>query len=258
VKIQLLPSTFDERGRARPEQRLSCFLVDERVTLDAGSIALALSDAQRESVRDVVVTHPHMDHIATLPIFIDDLFGSLREPVRVHATQEVIELLVRDVFNGTVYPPFHKFSNRHTRVMEFVPFRTREEFRVAHLSIEAVAVNHIVPTVGMLLSDGETTVAFSSDTYRTEEFWEVVNAAPRLDALLIEASFPNELQELAEVSRHLTPALLGEELRKLRHDGVEILVMHLKPAYRERLVSELNALGLPRLRVMEPGRDYTF
>ena len=138
MKIQLLPSTFDADGRASGEQRLSCFLIDDRVTIDAGSIALALTDAQRETIRDIIITHPHMDHIATLPIFVDDLFGSLEEPVRVHATAEVCELLARDVFNGTVYPPFQNFDNGRTPVMRFVPFREGEEFRAAHLTLRAV------------------------------------------------------------------------------------------------------------------------
>ncbi|HEX8290991.1 MAG TPA: MBL fold metallo-hydrolase, partial [Pyrinomonadaceae bacterium] len=135
-----MPSTIDAEGRASPEQRLSCFVVDGRVCIDAGSIAIGLSAEERARVRDVVVTHPHMDHVATLPIFVDDLFGSLEEPVRVHATAEVCGLLVRDVFNGTVYPPFQNFDNGRTRVMEFVPFREGEEFRVAHLTVKAVAV----------------------------------------------------------------------------------------------------------------------
>ena len=258
MKIKLLPSTFDCRGLATPEQRLSCFVVDGRVAIDAGSIAIAITDEERETVRDVVVTHPHMDHIATLPIFIDDLFSTLEEPVRVHATAEVIEMLTRDIFNGTVYPPFQDFSNARTRVMEFVPFRTGEEFRVAHLRLTAVPVHHIVPTVGMVLTDGATTVAFSSDTSSTEDFWTLVNDMPRVDSLLIEASFPNSLSKLAEVSGHLTPAALGQELRKLKHEGLEILAVHLKPSFREQLVDELAALGVPRLSAMEPGREYSW
>jgi ribonuclease BN (tRNA processing enzyme) len=258
MKIKLLPSTFDAEGRATAEQRLSCFLIDDRVTIDAGSIAIALTGAQRDSVRDVIVTHPHMDHIATLPIFVDDLFGSLTEPVRIHATPDVCELIARDVFNGTVYPPFQKYSNEHTRVMEFVPFRTGEEFRVAHLTVTAVEVNHIVPTVGMLLTDGRTTLAFSSDTSATEEFWHLVNRRPHVDALLIEASFPNSMARLAEVSGHLTPEALGAELRKLKHQDLDILAVHLKPSFRTQLVRELADLGLPRLTAMEPGREYAW
>ena len=36
-------------------------------------------------------------------------------------------------------------------------------------------VNHIVPTVGLVVSDGKKSVAFSSDTAETEEFWKIVN-----------------------------------------------------------------------------------
>ena len=256
MKIQLLPSTFDENGGASLEQRLSCFLVDDRVTIDAGSIAISLSDAQRSTVRDIIVTHPHMDHIATLPIFVDDLFGLLEEPVRIHATQEVIDLLERDVFNGTVYPRFSGLTNGRTHVMQYVPFVPGEEFKVAHLTVVAVPVTHIVPTVGMVLTDGKVTVAFSSDTSSTEDFWQLVNRMPRIDALLIESSFPNSMARLAEISGHLTPASLGEELRKLKHDHIDILAMHLKPTYREALLEELAALNVPGLVPMEPGREY--
>jgi len=238
------------------EQRLTCFLIDDRVTIDAGSVAIALSDAQRETVRNIIITHPHMDHIASLPIYIDDLFATLEEPIRIHATEEVIKLLERDVFNWTIYPRFSDLSNEHGRVMEYVPFRIGEEFQVAHLKVTAVAVNHIVPTVGLIISDGKTTIAFSSDTAETEEFWELVNRTPRIDALLIEASFPNSMTKLAEVSKHFTPASLGRELRKLDHNGIDILTVHLKPAYRDTLIEELAALGIPKLRVMEPGRTY--
>src|SRR3954462_1946527 len=175
LRIKLIPRTIDAEGRAAPEHRLSCFLIDGRVAIDAGSIAIGLDDAERGTVRDVILTHPHMDHIATLPIFIDDLFGSLEEPVRVHATEDVCEMIVRDVFNGTVYPPFQDFDNGRTRVMQFVPFRACEEFRVAHLRVKAVPVNHIVPTVGLVITDGATTAAFSGATAATDEFWRLIN-----------------------------------------------------------------------------------
>ena len=256
MKIQLLPSTFDAQGKATLEQRLTCFLIDDLVTVDAGSIAIALTDAQRETVRDIIVTHPHMDHIASLPIYIDDLFATLDEPIRIHATEEVIEMLERDIFNWTVYPRFSGLNNEKGPVMQYVPFSTGKEFQVAHLRVTAVAVNHIVPTVGLIVTDDKTTVAFSSDTAETEDFWKLVNNRPRIDALLIEASFPNSMAKLAEVSRHFTPASLAKELRKLDHNGIDILTVHLKPAYRQTLVDELNALRIPKLSVMEPGCTY--
>lgn len=258
MRVQLLPSSFDSQGHATSEQRLTCFLIDECVAVDAGSIALALTAEQRQGVRDIIVTHPHMDHIACLPIFIDDLFETLESPVRVHATPEVIELLERDVFNWNVYPRFSELKNEFGPVMEYVPIPTGKEIRVAHLTVTAVAVNHIVPTVGLVVSDGKSIIAFSSDTAETDEFWNLINRAPRIDALLIEASFPNSMAKLAEVSRHFTPASLQRDLLKLTHNGLDILAVHIKPAYRQMVIDELNALNIPRLDVMEPGRTYSW
>lgn len=256
MKIQLLPSTFDQQGRATQEQRLTCYLIDDCVAIDAGSIALSISQEQRNTVRDIIVTHPHMDHIASLPIFIDDLFGFLESPVRIHATEEVINLLERDIFNWTVYPRFSELKNERGPVMEYVPFRVGVEFEVAHLRVTTVNVNHIVPTVGMIVTDGKTTIAFSSDTAETEDFWTLVNSTPHIDALLIEASFPNAMAELAEASRHFTPESLKRELGKLDHNGLDILTVHLKPAYREKVARELKALAIPQLEIMEAGRTY--
>lgn len=256
MKIELLPSSFDGNGRATLDQRLTCFLIDDCVAVDAGSLALALTDYQHQKVRDIVITHPHMDHVASLPIFVDDLYSMLEEPVRIHATQEVIDLLERDVFNWTVYPRFSELGNDYGPVMKYVPIPVGEEFSVSHLRMTAIPVNHIVPTVGLIVSDGKSTVAFSSDTAATDAFWDAVNQSARLDALLVEASFPNSMARLAEVSRHLTPATLGHELKKLNHNGLEILAVHLKPAYRHIIIEELNALGIQKLGVMEPGRVY--
>ncbi|PYS70348.1 MAG: hypothetical protein DMF69_13895, partial [Acidobacteria bacterium] len=239
MRIQLLPSTFDGQGHATLEQRLTCFLIDDCVAVDAGSIAIALTAEQRGKVQDIIVTHPHMDHIASLPIFIDDLYPTLKQPMRIHATPEVIALLERDVFNWNVYPRFSDLKNDYGPVMEYVPIPTNKTFSVAHLSVKAVPVNHIVPTVGLLVSDGKSNIAFSSDTAETDEFWNIVNETKHLDALFIEASFPDELAQLAEVSRHFTSSSLDKELKKLTHNGMDILAVHLKPTHREIIIKQL-------------------
>ena len=256
MKVQLLPSTIDKNGKAGPEQRLTCYLIDDIVAIDVGSLAFSLTDEQSESVRDVVVTHPHIDHIASLPIFIDDLFGNLKEPVRVHATQEVIDVLERDIFNWTVYPRFSELKNDFGAVMEYVPFEEGKEFSIGHLKMTAVQVNHQVPTVGLVISDEKTTLAFTSDTYKTQAFWDLVNNMPKVDALFIEASFPNDMSELAELSGHFTPATMKEELKKLNHRNLDIIVVHIKPTYRKKVINELDELYLPTLQIMEAGRVY--
>src|SRR5688500_1821561 len=140
--------------------------------------------------------------------------------------------------------------------MEYIPIPIGKPFSVAHLSVVAVPVNHIVPTVGLIVSDGEKSVAFSSDTAETDEVWKILNEAQHVDALLIEASFRNRMARLAEVSRHFTPASLGEALKKVNHNGLDIMAVHIKPTYREEIIEQLHALQIPNLSVMEPGKTY--
>jgi cAMP phosphodiesterase len=257
MKIQLLHSTI-KNGRGSREQHLTCYLVDDFLAIDAGSLAISTDDFQRRNVRNVVITHPHLDHIATLPIFIDDLFETLRQPIRLHATVQAIEVLEKHIFNWDVYPRFSELKNDFGKLIEYIPLKPREEFVIGHLKIRAIPVTHVIPTVGLIISDGKTTVGLSSDTCETDEFWQFLNDENKLDALFVESSFPNELRELAKTSFHLTPNILNSELKKLRHENTEIFAVHIKPVYFDKICKELKALNLSNLNVMEAGRVYEF
>ncbi|MBS0263019.1 MAG: 3',5'-cyclic-nucleotide phosphodiesterase, partial [Planctomycetes bacterium] len=52
-------------------------------------------------------------------------------------------------------------------------------------------------------------------------------------------------------------AKFASELRKLRSD-VEVVVVHIKPSFRESILAELRELATPRLQIGVPGRDYEF
>jgi cAMP phosphodiesterase len=258
VKIQLLPTTFDRNGCATAQQHLSCFVIDDRVAIDAGSLAMAATDIQKENVRDVVLTHAHLDHIAGLPLFVDDLFAILKEPICVHAEEKVIETLERDVFNWSVYPRFSELNNEHGEVLSYHPFQADEEFKVAHLNIKALKVNHKVPSVGFIISDNKTKIAITGDTAEMDNFWQSVNEEEQLDALLIECAFPTQLKDLACSSHHLTPKLLEHELSKFRHKNCPIYAINLKPMYREQIVNELADLQIENLKVLKVGQMYDF
>lgn len=256
MKIQLLPSTFDESGSASPRQHLSCFVIDDCVAIDAGSLAMATTDIQKEKIRDVILTHAHLDHIAGLPLFIDDLFAQLETPVCVYATSEVIEVLEKDVFNWDVYPSFSELENENGAVLQYYPFEIGKEFQVNHLTIKSVKVNHKVPTVGFIVTDGKTTFALSSDTSKMKEFWKRVNELEKLDAVLIECAFPNELKHLAKVSHHLTPKTLRKELKKFNKNGCPIYVINLKPMYRDLIIQQIEALSINNLQILKVGQSY--
>ena len=69
-----------------------------------------------------------------------------------------------------------------------------------------------------------------------------------LKALLIECAFPNELNQLAAVSNHLTPRKLEIELEKLENDNCEIHIINMKPMYRQSIMKEIGDLGLDRIK----------
>ncbi len=256
MKLQLLPSTFDENGRASARQHSACFVIDEQAAIDAGSLAMAATAAHREKIRDIVLTHAHLDHIAGLPLFIDDLFANLTEPISIHAPTEVIKILEKNIFNWEVYPSFSELENDFGKVLVYKPFEIGSSFSIKHLNFKSVKVNHKVPSVGFVVSDAETTFAISSDTAEMDDFWKIVNDENHLDAILIECAFPNDLNDLAKVSHHLTPETLGFELEKNDKKNVPIFAINLKPMYREKIVEEIGKLKIENLKILEVGKIY--
>lgn len=258
MKVQLLPSTIDENGRASMRQHLMTAVIDDRVAIDAGCLAFSCSDLQRSQIRDVILTHPHLDHIASLPMYIDDLFASLTEPIRIHATPEMIGILEQDIFNWSIYPRFSELSNSHGKVVVYAEFERGATFRAAHLSVRCVAVNHKVSANGYIVSDGSCSIAITGDTGSTDEIWRACDDTADLKALLVECAFPDELGELADNSHHMTPSKLVHELEKLRGGEYPIYVMNIKPMYRTQVISQLEKLSIPRLEILEVGRTYEF
>lgn len=256
MRAQLLPSTFDAGGRASARQHLTCFIIDNAVAFDAGSLAMACETNHYLSVRDIVLSHAHLDHIAGLPLFIDDLFASLTEPIRIHAAKEVIEVLERDIFNWSVYPRFSELRNDFGPVVEYRPFQFGCEVSVAHLSVRTVPVNHKVPSSGFIISDGNKRIAMTGDTSEIKEFWDAVNKEETLDALIIECAFPDELSDLADISHHLTPSRLRTELAKFQHVKCPIYIANLKPMYRDKTILQISELCLSNVEILEVGRTY--
>lgn len=256
MRVQLLPSTFDENGTASVRQHLMSVIVDDCLAVDAGSLAFACSHKQRELIRDVVLTHTHLDHIAGLPMFIDDLFATLMEPVRIHATREMIETLERDIFNWSIYPRFSELKNSVGPVVEYCEFERGQSFRIKHLVVKSIAVNHQVAANGYIVSDGAGAVGITGDTAETDDIWAAFNAEPDLKAILVECAFPDDLKELAAVSNHLTPNNLAIELRKFNRPECPVFVINIKPMYRTAVVSQLEALAIPNLSFLEIGKVY--
>ena len=69
MKITLLPSDLTES--APPCQFLTTYLINDVVAIDAGSLGFYGGPKQQSAIQHVIITHSHIDHVASLPIFLE-------------------------------------------------------------------------------------------------------------------------------------------------------------------------------------------
>lgn len=226
--------------------RTSAMLIDGQLLIDAGTGLGELPLAELRRIDHVFLTHAHLDHIANLPLFIDSAQGrGGRAPVTVHARVETIDALQTHIFNDVIWPDFSRIDGPHGPLLRFLPVAPGERVTLDRYTVGAMEVVHTVPALGYWVSDGVHTFGFSGDTRSNQSLWPALNERSRLDALIVEVSFPDEQQSLAERAGHYCPATLSVDLQRLRHDP-EIWITAMKPGEE--------AVILDQLRAAAPGR----
>ncbi|MGZ5380725.1 MAG: MBL fold metallo-hydrolase [Thermoanaerobaculia bacterium] len=244
-------------GGSSPFHRQTSFLVNGTVCVDAGSLTDALTLDEQARVRAVLVTHAHLDHVASLPFLVENVFGRNGSPLEIVAPEEVLAALREHLFNDALWPDFSRLPNDAVPAVTFRTIPTGTPCEVAGLVATAVPVSHIVPTCGYILEDAGACIVFSGDTGPTEALWKAARARSDVKGFFVECSFPNALQHLADVSKHLTPATLRAEMEKLP-SGAPIYLYHMKPPTLERLRAEVVALGNGRVSLLADGDELTF
>jgi ribonuclease BN (tRNA processing enzyme) len=233
------------------------YIVDDVVAIDAGCLGLVWPLEQQRRVEHVFLSHSHMDHVASLPLFVENVYQFGPACPTIYANAETLSSLEADLFNDRVWPDMIRLATEETPFMRLVRLEDEQPVRVGDLTITPVPLDHIVPTLGFLVDDGTTAVAFVSDTAPTRRIWEIANATPHLQAVFLEACFPNRMEWLAEKSAHLTTRLFDAEYRKLDRP-LPVIVVHIKAAYRDEIVGELAALNLPGMRIGSADGVYEF
>ena len=236
---------------------LSSYLIDEVVAIDAGGVGFIDDLSAQQRIQHIFITHSHMDHIASLPVFLDTVFEEGHRCVTVHAGAATLECLRRDVFNDRVWPDFIGMSENGPPFVKLATLEPGRPVQAAGLRVTPVAVDHVVPTLGLLVESPDVMVAIPSDTGPTETFWREAASSPNLKAVFLEASFPNAMSEVATVSKHLTPAMFAAQARKLARP-VTFIAVHIKPRFYDQVVAELATIDLADLRIGKPGMTYEF
>ncbi len=253
MRIRLLASTT---GPSPTYQFAMSYLINDRVAIDAGTIGFAALTVQR-AIQHVFLSHVHLDHIASLPIFLDNIYQPGPEAVSLYAGQATWEALQQHIFNDVVWPDFIRLSAAESPFFHFQPLLPEVAVSAAGLSIIPVPLDHVVSTLGFIIDDGQAAVAIVSDTSPTHRMWEVARTIPHLKAVFLESSFPSSLQWLADKTNHLSATTFASEVAKSGL-SVPFYAMHIKPAFQEIIVGELQRHGLDILHILEPDRCYDF
>lgn len=253
MDVMMLPSTVG----GGVGQFLSTWIVDGSVAVDAGSLGFHGTCTEQARVGHILLTHSHIDHVASLPIFIDNVYGLTTEPPTVYGISETLDSVRRDVFNDRLMPDFLRLADVRPPFLHLREVTPGTPVTVGGLRATPVSVDHAVPTVAWVLEGADAAVAFVTDTGPTAAVWELCRRTPNLKAVFLEATFPASEKWLAGISGHLTTELFAEEIAKVP-DGVRIIAVHLKPRHAVTVASELAALALPRVEVIRPGETYRF
>lgn len=219
--------------------RTSAMLVDDDVLIDAGTGIGDLELQDLDSIRHVFLTHAHLDHIAGLPMLADCVFDENYEiPLTVYAREETLRAVQDHLFNDVIWPDFAKLPTEQNPMLRYHVCSPGDTITIDRRDFYAVDVMHSVPALGFTVQNSGGAFAVSGDTKTNETLWPVLNACDDLRVLVIEVSFPDEMQDLAANSGHYTPKTLTDDLRRLKHDP-EIWLTGMKPGEENKILEQV-------------------
>lgn len=224
------------------DARTTSFLVNNRFLIDGGSGLGDLDPGTMAGIRHLFLSHSHLDHVMGLPFLLEVMM--LRGEggyLTLHASEATIAALREHLFNNALWPDLSALPDPATPVLRYEPMQPGEWVSVDGVEVGMVPVNHTVPAAGFVLRDEHATAAFSGDTTTNDSLWEALNREQRLDLLLVEAAYPDELEWLCPLAGHYCPKLLAADLKKLHHRP-RIGLSHFKPGLDADIVQQCRTL----------------
>jgi ribonuclease BN (tRNA processing enzyme) len=255
MKLRILGCSGGIGGR---HLRTTSFLVDNDILIDAGTGVGDLSLAELAQIDHIFITHSHLDHVTSIPFLVDTVGGMRAKPVAVYVTRSTREILRNHIFNWSIWPDFTEIPTPEAPFLRYEEIEVGRCVTLAGREITPLPANHTVPAVGYHLNSGKGSLVFTGDTGVNDPLWQVVNRISNLRYMIIETAFSNKERWLADVSKHLCPSMLAEELVKLDRSA-EIWITHLKPGEIELTMQEVEeCAGQWSPRMLQNGQMFEF
>ena len=241
------------------ETRHTCLLIDGVLGLDAGSLVSALTPAELSKVRAVLLTHQHFDHIRDVPsLGLATLDESAH--IDVYGLPETLDSVRSHLMDGVVYPDLTEGLNEAAPKYRFQPVKPEATATVLGYAVTALPVPHPVPAVGYIVrAPIGHCVAYTGDTGgNIGAVLHGNNGAATPEVLFVDVTFPDRLEKRAKITGHLTPGLLGAQLRKAGSSVARlprIVPVHLSMSHRDEVRRELTELGAVLGVSLTPGYE---
>jgi len=107
-------------GSEVPGHNCPASLIDGKILLDAGTIALSLNITEEHSLGWILLTHVHLDHIKGIPFLLDNLVTrSTGNTITVVSGKGVLDDLKRNIFNDRIWPDFSRIPTPARPVLRY-------------------------------------------------------------------------------------------------------------------------------------------
>jgi len=241
-------------GSQTPGCNTTSFLLNRNILIDAGAITSLLTIEEQARIDYILVTHAHLDHVRDIMFLADNICYLQKDhPLIVIGTLNIIDILRTYLFNNIVWPDFSSLPNPENPVLKFKAIKPGEKVKLDNIDVTAVLVNHVIETVSYAVQSEEGSILIVGDTGPTEEVWTIANNISNLKAVFIETSLPNRMKDVADMTGHLTPSGMEDELKKLNNHNPDIYLYHMKLQYRDSIQSEIAMIKGRNIRILQDG-----
>lgn len=227
-------------GSKAKNHNTTSFQIFKDIIIDAGNVLNALGNETKD-INHIFLTHSHADHIADLPFIIETFFEERSSPLTIYALEETIDVLQKHSFNNKIWPDFTKIKLLKNDNFSLIlkPIKINETINIHNYFIKAIHAEHIAGSCGYIVTKKNQSFIISGDTYINPILWEEINNNKTIKSLIIECSFPDKLENLATLTKHLTPSLIAKQLQNLKRKDISIFFYHLKPTYKKELLNDI-------------------
>jgi len=219
----------------------SAFLLNQQNVIDAGNLLEPLGE-ESALIENIWLSHAHLDHISDLAYILDSYFMFRSKTLHVRGEKKTIEALKKYYLNDIIWPDFSKIKLCNSNAMS-VEYDILELDKAYLLSedekIRIFRTDHSVESCGYVYTKGNRSVLITGDTYSLESVLKELDTDTTINSIVIECSFPSEMESLAKSSKHLTPKLLFEMLKPLEVNSVALYINHIKPFYIDIIMEEI-------------------